>query len=258
MSLFLHAYPPSPRSFKVLLLANHLELDYQLKFVDLRAGEQRAPERAHLNINQRVPVLEDGDYLLWESNAILEYLAALRPAAGLLPQELKPRLQVTKWLYWESAHWDPACAIFIFERVVKQRFRLGEENPEEIERGKRLLVRSAQVLDAQLQTHAHIAGEQPRRSGTSAPRGISGHQTLARADGGAAGLVTNPGPAKRWLMLAGDQSPRLPRTALNFPRKPGTSAAMLCASRLRMASASPGGLSYCGSSEKVRPLETAM
>jgi glutathione S-transferase len=159
MGLFIHAFPPSPRSFKVLLAANHLGIDYQLKFVDLRAGEQRAPERAHLNINQRMPVLEDGDYLLWESNAILEYLAALRPSAGLLPQDLKARLQVTKWLYWDSAHWDQACGIFIFERVVKQRFGLGAENPEEIERGKRLFVRIAQVLDAQLQKHSHIAGE---------------------------------------------------------------------------------------------------
>ncbi len=160
MALIIHAFPPSPRSFKVLLVAQHLGLDYQLRFVNLPAGEQRSAATTKLNVNQRMPVLEDGDYVLWESNAILEYLAGLRPGANLLPQELRPRLQVTKWLYWESAHWDQACAIFIFERVVKGVFNLGEENAAEIERGTKLLMRIAQVLDGELQKHPYVAGEQ--------------------------------------------------------------------------------------------------
>lgn len=160
MALSIHAFPPSPRSFKVLLLAQHLGLDYQLRFVNLPAGEQRSAAMLRLNVNQRMPVLEDGDYVLWESNAILEYLAGLRPAANLLPQEFRERLQVTKWLYWESAHWDPACAILIFERVVKRFFNLGDENADEIERGSKLLARVAQVLDGELQKRAYVAGEQ--------------------------------------------------------------------------------------------------
>ncbi len=160
MALIIHAFPPSPRSFKVLLVAQHLGLDYQLRLVDLQAGEQRSAAMMKLNVNQRMPVLEDDGYVLWESNAILEYLAGLRPAANLLPQELRARLQVTKWLYWESAHWDQACAIFIFERVVKGRFNLGDENAVEIERGTKLLTRIAQVLDGELQKHPYVAGEQ--------------------------------------------------------------------------------------------------
>ncbi|MBV8741134.1 MAG: glutathione S-transferase family protein [Sinobacteraceae bacterium] len=160
MALIIHAFPPSPRSFKVLLAAQHLGLDYQLRFVNLLAGEQRSDATMKLNVNQRMPVLEDGDYVLWESNAMLEYLASLHPTANLLPQEVRARLQVTKWLYWESAHWDPACAILIFERVVKGRFNLGDENPAEIERGSKLLMRIAQVLDGELQKRPYVAGGQ--------------------------------------------------------------------------------------------------
>jgi glutathione S-transferase len=157
MTLTLHAFPPSPRAFKTLVVAHHLGLDYKLRF--LQPGETAKPEFSALNINQRMPVLEDGDYVLWESNAILEYLAARKPEANLMPQELKPRLQVAKWLYWESAHWDQAVAIFMFERFVKKVFNMGETSESEIARGTTLFTRLAKVLDTQLQNNRFIAGD---------------------------------------------------------------------------------------------------
>lgn len=159
MSLVLHVFPPSPRAFKVLLAANHLGIDYRLQLVNLGAGDHRTPEHTKLNANQRMPVLADDGYVLWESNAILEYLAAIKPDAKLMPQQLRPRLQIAKWLYWESAHWDQACSIFVFERVVKPIFGLGETSQSEIERGTMLLNRLAKVLDQELQKHRYISGD---------------------------------------------------------------------------------------------------
>lgn len=159
MSLVLHVFPRSPRAFKVLFAANHLGIAYEMKIVNLAAGEQRTPEFTALNINQRMPVLEEGGYRLWESNAIVEYLAAKKPESGVLPQETKARLQIVKWMYWDSAHWDPAVAIFMFERVVKKIFGRGEEDPAEIARGSALLDRLAKVLDGELQQHRYVAGE---------------------------------------------------------------------------------------------------
>ena len=159
MPLILHAFPPSPRAFKVLLVANHLGIDYTLKVVNLAAGDQRTPEHTKLNVNQRMPVLEKDGYVLWESNAILEYLAAKRPQSGLMPSDLRPRLQVAKWLYWESAHWDQACAIIVFENVVKAVFGLGEASGAEVERGRKLLHRLAKILDAELSVRPYVAGE---------------------------------------------------------------------------------------------------
>ncbi|HEY2069341.1 MAG TPA: glutathione S-transferase family protein [Rhizomicrobium sp.] len=159
MTLTLHVFPPSPRAFKVLFTANHLGIPYEMKVINLAAGEQRTEEFAALNVNQRMPVLEEDGYKLWESNAIVEYLCARKPESGVLPQELKARLQIVKWMYWESAHWDPAIAIFMFERVVKKMFGRGEEIPSEIERGTVLLDRLAKVLDGELQKHRYIAGD---------------------------------------------------------------------------------------------------
>lgn len=156
MTLKLHVFPPSPRAFKVLLAAHQLGVDYEFALVDLRKGAQRAPEFSALNPNSRMPVLEEDGYVLWESNAIVEYLAA---KANALPQEARGRLAITKWLYWESNHWDPACAIFVFERLVKAVFGLGETSASEIARGEASFARIAPVLNGELEKHRYLTGD---------------------------------------------------------------------------------------------------
>lgn len=159
MSLTLHAFPPSPRAFKVLFALNQIEIPYDLRIVNLIKGEQNTPAHKALNPNGRMPVIDDDGFVLWESNAILEYLSAKKPQAGLLPDEPKARANVTKWLFWESAHWDPACAIFAYERFVKAIFGRGVPDPKEIERGEQLIGRLAPVLDGVLSEHRYVAGE---------------------------------------------------------------------------------------------------
>ena len=159
MSLKIYAFPPSPRSFKVLWAANHLGIDYELRLVDFTKNAQRAPEFVALNPNGRAPAIDDGGYVLWESNAIVEYLASLKPQSGVMPQETRAQLAVRKWLFWESAHWDPACAVFAFERVVKPLFGLGEASQSEIERGTQAFERVGGVLDGELKKHRYVAGE---------------------------------------------------------------------------------------------------
>ena len=90
MSIELYVFPPSPRAFKVMAVANHLGLDCTLRIVDLTKGEQNAPQYEALNPNMRMPTLKDGDHVLWESNAILQYLAARKPESGLLPMSQPP------------------------------------------------------------------------------------------------------------------------------------------------------------------------
>ena len=159
MALKIYAFPLSPRSFKVLWAANHLGLDYELKLVDFTKNAQNEPAYLAINPNGRAPAIDDGGYVLWESNAILEYLASLKPDAGPLPQDTRGRLEVSKWLYWESAHWDQACAIFAFERVVKRLFARGPADPAEIAKGEQQFARVGKVLDGVLQKTRYIAGE---------------------------------------------------------------------------------------------------
>jgi glutathione S-transferase len=148
----------SPRAFKVLALAQHMGLEHQTCIVDLTKGEQNLPGFAALNPNKRMPVLEDGDFVLWESNAILQYLASKKPDSGLLPLDARQRALVTQWQCWDLAHWDPACATLVFERVVKKVFSMGEPDASEIAKGEERFHRCAEVLDAHLRGRNYIVG----------------------------------------------------------------------------------------------------
>jgi len=157
MTIKLHVFPLSPRAFKVMWCANHLGIGFEPVMVDFAKGTHRTPEFSGLNPNMRMPVLQEGDFCLWESNAIVQYLASLKP--GLLPEDLKCRLTAVKWQFWDSAHWDPACAIFAFENYVKKLFGRGEASGSEIARGNEMFARLAPVLDGQLQKQRYVAGD---------------------------------------------------------------------------------------------------
>ncbi len=153
----LHVFPASPRSFKVMAVAEHLGLDYKICLVDLTKGDQERPEFVALNPNGRVPVMDDDGFVLWEANAIMQYLATKKPASGLLPTDERRRADVTRWQCWDLAHWDPACATLIFERLVKKLLALGPEDPSEIAKGEEKFHRCAEVLNGHLKGRKYVA-----------------------------------------------------------------------------------------------------
>ena len=159
MTIELYVFPRSPRSFKVMALANHLDLGSTLRPVNAAAGEHRAPAYATLNPNMRAPTLKDGEYVLWEANAILQYLASLRPESGLLPREERARLDVTRWQFWDLAHWDAACAVFAFEHVAKRALGLGDPDAGAIARATPGFESAARVLDGQLKGRKFVTGD---------------------------------------------------------------------------------------------------
>jgi glutathione S-transferase len=155
----LHVFPSSPRAAKVIALVDHLKLDCEFRTIDLFKGEQQRPEFAALNPNQRMPVLEEDGFVLWESNAILQYLASKRPELGLWPTDARNQADVSRWSNWESAHWTPACAIVAFERVVKKLSGQGEPNPAEVARGEELIERFGSVLNGHLRGRQWLLGD---------------------------------------------------------------------------------------------------
>ncbi len=192
MTMKLHVFPLSPRGFKVLFAAEQLGMPYEFVPVDLTKQSQKGAAFTALNPNQRMPVLEDGDFVLWESNAIVQYLASLKPESGMLPADLKARMTAVKWQFWESAHWDPVCAIFMFENVVKALFGIGQPDPAELKRGADAMARLAPVLDGQLQKTRYLAGE------ALTVADISVGALLARAEDGKIPLEPYRG-IQRWL-----------------------------------------------------------
>jgi glutathione S-transferase len=157
MSLRIHAFPPSPRAFKVLTVVEHLGLPYELVLCDLTKAAQKETAFTAINPNQKMPALEDADFKLWESNAIIQYLASKKPGA-LLPLDERARADVSRWMFWESTTWDSAAAVLAFENFVKGFFGLGGPDPARVAEGEQKFNFAARILDAHLKGRDYVAG----------------------------------------------------------------------------------------------------
>ncbi len=155
----LYHFPYSPNSRRVLATAIHLGIRLDLEYVDLAKGGQMKPRYVKLNPNHMIPTLVDGDFVLWESTAIMQYLADTKPRNDLYPTDVKTRADVNRWLAWNIAHWGTACGFFIYERLAKKLRGLGEPDPVEIAKGTERFHRFAGVLSRHLKKRAWMVGE---------------------------------------------------------------------------------------------------
>jgi glutathione S-transferase len=156
----LYENPLSPNARRALLVIEHLGLDVEIKLLDFMKGEHKAPDFLKLNPNGKVPVLVDGDFVLTESRAIMQYLAAQKPDSGLLPTDEKGRADVARWQFWDAAHFSPQLGTIAFERLMKPMMGLGEPDHAAIERAEKELARFATVLDGHLAARRHVVGDQ--------------------------------------------------------------------------------------------------
>lgn len=157
----LYRHPLSSCSRRAVLTVFELGLHdrVELVTVDLQKGAQRAPEFLARNPNGRVPVLDDDGYLLWESHAIMPYLAAATPGQTLFPDEPRGRAEVTKWMFWNAHHFSQGVSTLNRERMVKRILGLGEPDPAEVARGEGIVRTFGAVLDAHLEGRDFLVGE---------------------------------------------------------------------------------------------------
>ena len=151
MKLYTNLFSPNAR--KVHAVANELGIELETQTLDLRAGEQRTPEYLALNPNGKVPTLVDGDTVLWESNAIMCYLAG-KGDTELWPKSAK-RYDILRWMFWESNHLTNAL-----NHLFGQKF-FNRDNPDQgiIDHATKDFRKYAEVLDAQLANNAHVTGD---------------------------------------------------------------------------------------------------
>jgi len=97
MKLYYHPVSTTSRPVVLFAAESGIELVYQL--VDLFTGEQYQPEYAAINPSRQVPVLEDGDFRLTESSAILKYLAD-KTGSPAYPSDLRKRARVNERMDW--------------------------------------------------------------------------------------------------------------------------------------------------------------
>lgn len=152
----LYQSPMSSSSRLVRMTLKLLGLEADEVVVDLRN-----PDRSQLrpvNPNAKVPVLEDGAFVLWESHAIALYLCNKTPGQTLYPTELQARADVERWLFWISAQFSPTIGGLNFERFIKRLTGRGEADPAHVARLEATFHILAQVADAHLATRTWLSG----------------------------------------------------------------------------------------------------
>jgi glutathione S-transferase len=155
----LYGFPPSPNTWQVRALAAYLGVPLEFEFIDLPRGAQRTPAFLAINPTGRTPALVDGDFKLWETLAIMQYIASKKPNS-LWPNDARTRADITRWQSWTLAHWNrDACVPLLFERFVKKMLNLGEPDQAAIAKGIDAFAKEATMLDAHLAKQKYIVGD---------------------------------------------------------------------------------------------------
>jgi glutathione S-transferase len=157
-SLKLYLNPLSPNVRRVRLTAAVLGIELEEKLLDFSKGDHKNPEYLALNPNGAVPTLVDGDFVLTESRSIMQYLASKKPESGLLPRDEAARADVTRWQFWDAAHFSPQMGTLGFEKVIKQMIGLGEPDAAKIQEALTNFRRFAAVLDKRLEGKQYVVG----------------------------------------------------------------------------------------------------
>jgi glutathione S-transferase len=142
---------------RVLALIKHLKLKAELIEVNTQPGGLKSESYAKLNPNLKAPTLVDGDFVLWESSAIMAYLC-IKAGSDMWPAHNPvEQVEVLRWLSWNDCHWSPATGAFYFEHIVKATFDLGTPDSALLKDNVPELLRWAKVLDGHLVGKTYVA-----------------------------------------------------------------------------------------------------
>jgi glutathione S-transferase len=150
---------------KIRFALRELDLRVEEICIDLLNGDQKSPSFTALNPTQKVPVLDDDGFVLWESNAILAYLGERE--GKLWPADARARADGLRWMFFEAKHLaDSVGPLWFLEHAAPSRglprsakLPDGTDVDERIARSKSDLVRPLAIADEHLATRTWMLGE---------------------------------------------------------------------------------------------------
>jgi glutathione S-transferase len=142
---------------KVLWCCEELGQQYQRLDAGGSFGVVNTPQYRALNPNGLVPTVEDGPFVLWESNAIVRYLTAKHSAGKLWPEDLKVRAEADKWMDWQIAMFWPTFRPLFWNLV---RTPVDQRDAQAIEESRLKTAEVLGYLDAHLKNRAFVAGDE--------------------------------------------------------------------------------------------------
>jgi GSH-dependent disulfide-bond oxidoreductase len=189
MSITLYT-APTPNGWKISIALEEMGLPYEVRVIDFATNEQKADWYVKINPNGRIPALVDDGFGLFESGAILIYLA--EKTGKFLPSDTQGRSRVIQWLMFQMSGVGPMMGqANVFLRYFPEKIQAA------IDRYQREVTRLFGVMDKQLSTHEYIAGGYSIADMALWPW-VSGYEWSGVS-------VDEFAHLKRWLTLVGDR-----------------------------------------------------
>ena len=156
----IYADPITVNCRKVLAGLKMMDVPYELKHVDYFTAQQKTDWYKAINPNDSVPSMVDGDFTLWESNAILMYAAEKHARFAFYPADYKTRADIHRWMQWEGSAWFPSTYVYLVENVVKPVLK-AEPDAKILEAQDPIFHKLAHILDTRLASNEWLCGSKP-------------------------------------------------------------------------------------------------
>lgn len=142
---------------KACAVARHLDAPVQFVRVDPKRGEHRSGAFRAMNPNAKVPVLVDGDRVIWESGAIMCHLAE-RAGSALWPRDAR-QVDVVRWMLWDAVHFSQQTGTLYFENIIKAWVGADAPDAAAVAAATEAFRRLARVLDDHLADRDYLVGD---------------------------------------------------------------------------------------------------
>lgn len=154
--LTIHGRNNSSNVQKVVWALNEMKVPYERTDAGGAFGIVNTPEYLAMNPNARVPTMDEDGFILWESNAIVRYLAAKHDKGGLCPADPRQHADADRWMDWQQT--TAATAITpIFWTLV--RTPEAERDMAALETAKTAMVGMMKIMDDALSDRPYLAGD---------------------------------------------------------------------------------------------------
>jgi glutathione S-transferase len=146
----------SSNVMKVLWASAELGVDFEREDIGGKHGGNDTAEFRSLNPNGLVPVIVDDDFVNWESNSCVRYLAAKHDYGGLYPEDIQVRAVAERWMDWQVTTVSPAM-IPVFRGMI--RTRAEDRDMDAIETGRASLTAKMAIINDELADRSFLTGD---------------------------------------------------------------------------------------------------
>jgi glutathione S-transferase len=140
---------------KVVWCADELGVAYERIEAGGKFGVVGTPEYQAMNPNSLIPVIDDDGFVLWESNAIVRYLACCYGSGTLSPTDFKERANADRWMDWQTTSFNPSIGPAFIQLI---RTELDKRDMAVVEAARAQTEKRMAVLDAHLARNEYMTG----------------------------------------------------------------------------------------------------